>query len=121
MSDFKDKITKQVEIIDSVISNEQEKKTVMGAIQELIKDFTIRLVQMSERLNEQDEKITELYDLVTNIETNVFGDDEEDTAFGTCPYCGEEIPLTIKDENFADIECPLCHNIIEINIDDDTK
>ncbi len=120
MSDFKDKITKQVEIIDSAISNEDEKKKVLGAIQELIKDFTIRLVQMSERLNEQDERITDLYDIVSNLESNVF-DEEEDTPYGTCPYCGEEIPLTIKDENYADIECPFCHNIIEINIDDDTK
>ncbi len=117
MSDFKDKISKQVEIIDSAISSQEEKKIVMNAIQELIRDFTIRLVQLSERINEQDEKITDLFDLVGNLESNVF-DEDNDTIFGTCPYCGEEIPLFIKDNDFADVECPSCHNIIEINNDD---
>ena len=116
MSEFKDKIIKQVETINNAISDDDERKIVLNSIQELIQDFTTHIVQLSERQNEVDEKITELYDLVSNIESNVYG--ENDEVFGTCPYCGEEIPLLVKDNDFADIECPACHNMIEINIDD---
>ena len=114
MSSFKDKITKQVEIINDTISNDEERAIVLNCIQDMIQDFTTHVVQLSEHQNEIDEKLSNVYDILTNIENSI-GDDNED-LYGTCPYCGEEIPLILKDGEFADMECPNCHNMIEMEL-----
>ena len=120
MSSFKDKIARQVETINNTISNDEERVKVLGCIQELIQEFTMHVVQLTERQNEIDEKLTDVFDILTNIESTI-GEDDSDNLFGNCPYCGEEIPLILKDGNFADIECPNCHNTIEMELvcDDD--
>ncbi len=121
MSSFKDRITKQVAMINNTISNDDERVKVLGCIQELIQEFTTHVVQLTERQNEIDEKLTDVFDILTNIESTI-GDEDADNLFGNCPYCGEEIPLILKNGNFADIECPNCHNTIEMEMvyEDDT-
>lgn len=121
MSELRDKVSKHVEKINDTISNVDEKSVVLGEIQEIVKDFTTYVVQLSARQNEIEEKLTDIFDILTNIEQDIF-DGSADDLYGHCPYCGEEIPLTIKDGDFADIECPNCHNLIEMEMcyeDDD--
>ena len=115
LSNFKDRITKQVEIINNTISDDNERAIVLNCIQDMIQDFTTHVVQLTERQNEIDGKLSDVYDILTNIESTI-SDEENDEIFGTCPYCGEEIPLILKDGDFADIECPNCHNTIEMEM-----
>ena len=68
MSELKDKLTKEVSEIDKTISNEDEKAKVLSIIQEMISDFTKHIVNLTERQNELDEKVTEIYDMLTDIE-----------------------------------------------------
>ena len=110
MSELKDNITKQVERINNAISDDKERAEVMNAIQELIREFAIHMVRLTERQNELDEKITNIYDILTDIESTI--SDNED-MYDFCPYCGEEIFVAPK-ENSNEFECPHCHNIIEI-------
>ncbi|MBR3280444.1 MAG: hypothetical protein IKI57_01180 [Clostridia bacterium] len=116
MSSFKDKITKQVEIINDTISNDDERAIVLNCIQSMIQDFTTHVIQLTERQNEVDQKLTDVYDILTNIESTINDEENDEELFGTCPYCGDEIPLILKDGEFADIECPSCHNTIEMEM-----
>lgn len=115
MSELKDKLTKEVEEIDKTISNTDEKAKVLNIIQEMIGDFTKHVVTLSARQDEIDEKVTEVYEMLLDIESElVEGLAEEIQA--ECPYCGEIIPLEFKDGEFSDFECPKCHNLIEMEM-----
>ena len=113
MSEFKDKITKQVEIIDATIKDEKEKTIVMNAIQELIKEFTTHLVRVSEFQNELEEQIVDLQESVVDIQNQMGEDGFNEESYGTCPYCGEEIFID-REEGSSKFVCPVCHNTIEI-------
>ena len=115
MSELKDKLTKEVEEIDKAISNPEEKTKVMSVIQEMIGDFTKHVVRLTERQNEMDEKVTEIYEMLVDIESELVDGFANDMQ-AECPYCGEMIPLEFKDGEFSDFECPKCHNLIEMEM-----
>jgi len=115
MSELKDKLTKEVEEIEQTISNPEEKAKVLKAIQEMIGDFTKHIITLTERQNEIEEKVTEIYDVLTDLEEELVRGWQEDLQ-GECPYCGEIIPFEFENEEgeYCDFECPKCHNVIEI-------
>ena len=114
---LKKRLTKQVEIINSTISNDEERQKVMLVIQDMIKEFTTSLVQLDERVNQIEENMNQVYDVMNQIE-NVFEDYKEDgEAVAVCPYCGEEIPIFKDFKDGEELVCPSCHNIIEVHID----
>lgn len=115
MSELKDKLTKEVAEIEKTISNPDEKVKVLGTIQEMIGEFTKHIITLTERQNEMDEKLEEMYDVLSDIEEELV------TGLGEmfeaeCPYCGETIPLDFSDSENSDFECPKCHNIIEMEM-----
>lgn len=115
MSELKDKLTKEVSEIDQTISNPDERAKVMSIIQEMIQDFTRHVVNLTERQNETDEKVTEIYDMLSDIEAELVENLAEDIQ-AECPYCGEIISLEFRDGEFVDFECPKCHNLIEMEM-----
>lgn len=115
MSELKDKLTKEVSEIDEAISNPEERAKVMSIIQEMIGEFTSHIVRLTERQNETDEKVTEIYDMLADIEAELVESFAEDLQ-AECPYCGEIIPLELENGEFTDFECPKCHNMIEMEM-----
>lgn len=115
MSELKDKLTKEVEKINNTISNPDEKTKVLSVIQEMIGDFTKHIVHLTERQNEMEEKMEEIYEMLSDIESELVSCLAEDVQ-AECPYCGEIIPLEFKDGEFSDFECPKCHNLIEMEM-----
>lgn len=115
MSEFKDKLTKKVEKIDKTISNPEEKTKVLNIIQEMIEDFTKHVVFLTERQDELEERVDEVYDVLSDIESELLNALTEDMQ-AECPYCGEIIPLEFENGEFVDFECPKCHNVIEMEM-----
>lgn len=116
MSEFKDKLTKEVTEIDQTISNPEEKTKVLGIIQEMIGDFTKHIVALTERQNEMEERVGEIYEMLSDIESELIESFSEDLQ-AECPYCGELIPLELNEEgDIPDFECPICHNMIEMEM-----
>ncbi len=116
MSEFKDKLTKEVTEIDQTISNPEEKTKVLGIIQEMIGDFTKHIITLTERQNEMEERVGEIYEMLSDIESELIENFTEDLQ-AECPYCGELIPLQLNDEgDIPDFECPICHNMIEMEM-----
>ena len=116
MSELKDKLTKEVSEIDNTISNPEEKTKVLSIIQEMIGDFTKHIVTLTERQNEMEERLGEIYEMLSDIEAELIQNLSE-TLQAECPYCGELIPLELNDEgDIPDFECPICHNLIEMEM-----
>jgi len=115
MSELKDKLTKEVSEIDKIISNPEEKAKVLSVIQEMIGDFTKHIVHLTERQNEMEERMDEVYNMLSDIEAELVACLAED-MHAECPYCGEIIPLELNDGEFSDFECPKCHNVIEMEM-----
>ena len=119
MLKFREKIAKQVETINNVISNDDEKIQVLKAIQSMIQDFTTELIQMKESQDELEKYIVDIESTVVSMQeeiAEISNDMSSDDLYGVCPYCGEEVPIILKDNDFADIECPNCHNTIELEM-----
>ena len=124
MLNFINEMSKHVEDINNTISNEEERAKVLKSLQYMIQGFTTHVIQLKEHQNELEEELTTLQEQFADLQ-EAFIDDkfEDDDICGTCPYCGEDVPLDLKNGDFADVECPNCHNMIELEVmyDDDTK
>lgn len=115
MSNLKDKLAKQVKKIDNTITNQSEKETVLEAVQNMINIFAEQVINVSERQQEIEEKIEDVYEVLTTIEEEMiatFGSELE----GECPYCGETIQFTLPEDDGNEIECPYCNNSIELEL-----
>ncbi len=117
MLKFKDEISKQVEEINNTISNEEERLKVLKCLQNMIQEFTTHVVQLKEHQDELEEELMSLEEHFADLQDDFLESVSDDgDAFGTCPYCGEDIPLDLKNGDFSDVECPNCHNTIELEI-----
>ena len=114
MSEFKNKIKKNIKDIENTITNKEEKQKVMKSIEDIISTFTSYVVTICERQTEMEDKIDEIYDILTNIEDGI---KNEDTPIldAVCPYCGETIPIYYIN-NDEDFECPNCHHVVEYEL-----
>ena len=117
MPNFKDRVTKDVEDIYNTISNEEERAKVIKSVQNLITEFTTHLVNLSEFQNELESQVVDLQEAVLDIQSQL-GEDGADDSMDTCPYCGQDIFVSL-DNGSHEFECPNCHNIIEIEEDND--
>ena len=132
MSELNNHYQQIIKDLKENISNENEKNFVLNKFQELsmmFMDVIDKLTNLTEsRMREIDnqqleisERIQEIEGKVQNIENDVYVNEEpEEYEFEiVCPYCNHEFVADIKDGLNDDIECPECHNIIELECNDD--
>ena len=132
MSELNNHYQQIIKDLKENISNENEKNFVLNKFQELsmmFMDVIDKLTNLTEsRMREIDnqqleisERIQEIEGKVQNIENDVYVNEEpEEYEFEiVCPYCNHEFVAEIKDGLNDDIECPECHNIIELECNDD--
>ena len=114
MAKLRRKLMKQVEAIDKAVSNPKEKEAVLDAVQEMIKIFTLNVVELAERQTEIEEEVDEIRDFIISVEDEIMNLLMENMS-AECPYCGEEIKVELnEDGELVDFECPECHNMIEV-------
>ncbi len=120
MSEFKDRIIKEVEKIDKTISNDDERKVVMKSLEAILQDFTTHVVRLLDRQEEVEEQVAQMQEDILDLQGQVNGDFGE--LEQNCPYCGQAIPLWAIDETLNEVECPNCHKMVEVDYydDDDT-
>ena len=120
MSEFKDKIIKEVEKIDKTISNDEEHRIVMKSLEAILQDFTTHVIHLIDHQEEIEEQIVQIQEDILDLQSQVNGDFGE--LEQNCPYCGKAIPLWTIDESLDEVECPNCHKMVEIDYydDDDT-
>jgi DNA repair exonuclease SbcCD ATPase subunit len=81
-------------------------------------DSKIRdMLEKQKRLEEKQEELEKAFD---NIEKELFvGEDEYDFEI-VCPYCNHEF-VTDMGSAIKEVECPECHNKIELDWNDDEE
>lgn len=109
-----DEIKKKVAEIESTISNKEEASKAMALVAEVINMFTDKLVEVTERQVKLEEKVEEVFDMLSQIEEEMIENLNSEFE-AECPYCGEIIPFKIPEEG-EDFECPKCGNVIELEL-----
>ena len=113
--------------IEKSISDEKEREIVLQKVSELsfmYMDVIDRISNVnSERMDniekyqdKLDEKIGKIKETVDLIKKDIYEDEDYDFEI-VCPYCNHEFVADIEDELKEEIECPECHNKIELDWD----
>ncbi len=147
MADLSKKYEEILEDIENKLKNPQDLEFVKGKISELTLLFMNTIDKLLETMEEHqsrlERKVEKMEKSIEQIEDDMYIDDEDDEddhdndvdkicSYNcecnhdnddyefeiVCPYCGHEF---VTDDSFKDedeIECPKCHNIIELDWDD---
>lgn len=129
MSKFSEKYVKILNEIDEHISDEEEKKYVLKKVSELscfYMDIIDRITSAnSKRMDdlekyqdELEERLDKILNTVNLIKKDIYEDEDYDFEI-VCPYCNHEFVADVEEELKEEIECPECHNIIELDWDGD--
>lgn len=124
MSVLQDKFNAIIAKIEEKITDQEELEFIKQQIADLSMmyiDELNKIMDLSERRVNQvyenqkilEKKISELEKGMNTIEKELFVEDEYDFEI-VCPYCNYEF-ITDMDSNKKDIECPECHNTIELD------
>jgi hypothetical protein len=128
MSEMSDEYKKIMEEIENKISNEEEKKfvkeklaelsfTFIDIIDRLTKATDMKIKEIEEQQEFIEKRMATVQTIVDGIESDIYEDDEEeDYEFEVaCPYCNYEFSVDIDSVQRDEIECPECHNVIELD------
>lgn len=111
---MRDEIVEKVNKIKDTISNKEEAARVMATLSEIITIFTDKLLEVSERQIKLEEKVEDVFDVLSQIEEEMIENFNNEFE-AECPYCGEIIPFKIPEEG-EEYECPKCGNVIEMEM-----
>ena len=74
----------------------------------------MRLGELEKKQLEIENKMSSVSDTVEEIENDIYDEGAFDFEI-VCPYCNHEFVADIDLEEKAEIECPECHNLIELD------
>ena len=121
MSKLSEEYLKILQDIKKHISNDKEREYVLKKIADLSSiymDIIDRITDMStRRMDELETKVNKVSETIGLIKKDIYEDDDYDFEI-VCPYCNHEFVADVEDELKEEIECPECHNIIELDWDD---
>ena len=140
MSTLNDNYKRIISEIEQKVTNKEELDFVKEKIEELsilflnvIDELSIktedRIRRIERKQNIIDEKVSNVQKAVDEMENDMYDEqDNEDVEDGfefeiVCPYCNYEFveELNEKDSMKNEIECPECHNIIELDWNDEEE
>ena len=72
--------------------------------------------KLQKRIADLESKLEKVETIVEDIERDIYLDEEIEEQGDTisCPYCDYEVPI-YYDETLKEVECPECHNTIELD------
>lgn len=126
MSEINGKYKQIMEDLESGIKDPEELKFVKDKFSELSMlfiDMIDRVTRLTDnkiqeieaKQNEIANRINSVQSIVDGIESDIYEDDENYEFEIVCPYCNYEFTADIEDESKDEIQCPECHNTIELD------
>lgn len=126
MSELSNKYQQIMKELRTNIKDEQEKEFVMSKFQELSMMFMdvidrltyltdLRVKEIEEQQKEIDKRMVKIQKAVDGIESDIYEDDENYEFEIVCPYCNHEFVTDINSDINTEVECPECHNMIELD------
>lgn len=127
MSKLSEEYLKILKDIDKNISNEDEKQYVFKKVSELSALYmdimdritgvnSKRMEEIEKYQDEMEKKLDKVKGTVDLIKKDIYEDEDYDFEI-ICPYCNHEFVADVEEELKEEIECPECHNIIELDWD----
>ena len=131
MSVMSDNYKRIMTEIEEKISNPEELEFIKEKFVELSTMFVeiidnltektdAKITELEQRQQFIENKISEVQGEVNDIEDDIYIEDDEDSEYEfeiVCPYCNIEFVAEIDGKN--EVECPECHNMIELDWNDD--
>ena len=136
MSDLSKIYNSLISDLDKNIKDEQELNKIKNKLSELMASFADsinNLSYMQEKQDKIDKKFRKIQRRLERIEEDIYIDDfdededeelhdqmhDNDCEFEIrCPYCENDFIISDYAKNINEIECPKCHNIIELDWND---
>lgn len=131
MAKLSEEYLKIMEDISSHISNEEEEKYVIRKVSELSALYldiinkltemgTQKVDELEEMQSKLDKRLSKVAESVNLIKNDIYEDDSYDFEI-VCPYCNHEFVADVESELKEEVECPKCHNVIELDWDDEEE
>ncbi len=125
MADVSNQFKKIMKQIDERFPNLEERLFVkekltditimyLDIIDRLSNIAEMRLNEIEKKQQEIENKMSHMHDTVEEMENDIYSEDAFDFEI-VCPYCNHEFIADIDVEEKAEMECPECHNIIELD------
>lgn len=125
MSELSGKYRQIMEELDNTIQDKETLKFVKNKFSDLsllFIDIIDRITELTDsRIKTIEQKQQEIANKILSVETIVDGiesdiyEDENYEFEIVCPYCNYEFTADIEDEAKDEIQCPECHNLIELD------
>ena len=122
---------KLMEDLETNITDKAQKSKIKNELVELVSLFissSNNLIKIQDKQEMTLNRIKKLERKISQIEEDIYIDDEEnnydkmhdnDYEFEIrCPYCDYDFIISEESQATDEIECPQCHNIIELDWDD---
>ncbi len=126
MSELSNRYQQIMKDLQANIKNEEDKKFVINKFQELSMMFMdvidrltyltdLRIKEVETQQKQIDERMSKIQKTVDGIESDIYEDDETYEFEIVCPYCNHEFVTDISSDTSTEVECPECHNMIELD------
>lgn len=126
MSELSNRYQQIMKELQTNIKDEKDKEFVTNKFQELSMMFMdvidrltyltdLRIKEVESQQKEIDQKMAKIQKAVDGIESDIYEDDDTYEFEIICPYCNHEFVTDINSEVNTEVECPECHNIIELD------
>ncbi len=132
MSELSNRYQQIMKDLQANIKDEKDKKLVIDKFQELCMMFMdvidrltyltdLRMKEVEQQQKEIDNRMGKIQKAVDEIESDIYEDDENYEFEIICPYCNHEFVTDISSDVNSEVECPECHNMIELDWNSDDE
>ena len=132
MSELSNRYQQIMKDLQANIKDEKDKEFAIGKFQELSMMFMdvidrltyltdLRIKEVEEQQKEIDGRMAKIQKAVDGIENDIYEEEEAYEFEIVCPYCNHEFATDISSDANTEIECPECHNMIELDWNGDDE
>ena len=121
--------------LDKNIKDEKELKNIKGKMFDLMTYFmesNNSIIEIKDKQEKLEKNVKKIQRKLERIEEDIYIEDDEefckdrmhdnDYEFEIrCPYCNEDFIISDESKDSSEIECPNCHNIIELDWNDSAE
>lgn len=126
MSELSGKYKQIIEELESNINEQETLKFVKEKFADLsmlfidiidrVTELTdVRMKTIEEKQKDIASRILAVQTAVDGIESDIYEDDDNYEFEIVCPYCNYEFTTALEEEDKEEVQCPECHNIIELD------
>lgn len=119
----KEKVSYLRGLIDGQNIKDEAQRKLYAAIVDALSSIAQELSAHAEAIDDIDDSIVDLYDIVDELDEDMFDDDDLDFLEARCPHCGETVFFDHEMLEEDELICPACNAEIDIldDIGDDIE